>query len=139
MSSLALQVVTPAGVVLSQQVDEVTLPGKLGEFGILPGHIALLSATRAGVLSYRSGDERGRLALGPGFAEVDGKGAVVALVKKAVRPAKIDRGAAESQLREAETKLAKSGDGKAALPPAERALVEEDLAWAQAQLDALRS
>ncbi len=139
MSSLALQVVTPAGVVLSQQVDEVTLPGKLGEFGILPGHIALLSATRAGVLSYRSGGERGRLALGPGFAEVDGKGAVVALVKKAVRPAKIDRGAAESQLREAETKLAKSGDGKAALPPAERALVEEDLAWAQAQLDALRS
>jgi F-type H+-transporting ATPase subunit epsilon len=133
MSSLALEVVTPSGVVLHEQVDEVTVPGQAGEFGVLPGHIALLSATRAGVLSYRSGGERGRLALGPGFAEVDGKGGVMALCKRAARANKIDRAAAEGLLREAEERLGKPG-----LAPAERELAEEDRAWAQAQLDAVR-
>lgn len=139
MSNLALQVVTPSGVVLQQQVDEVTVPGLVGEFGVLPGHIALLSATRAGVLSYRSGGERGRIAVGAGFAEVDGKGTVVALVKRASRTNKIDRAAAESELQEAEAKLGKAGDGRTTLLPAERSQAEEDRDWAQAQLDALRS
>ena len=71
MAGLALSVVTPTGVAFEQQVDEVTVPGLLGEFGVLPGHIAVLSAVKAGVLSYRAGTERGRLAVGEGFAEVD--------------------------------------------------------------------
>ncbi len=112
MPSLALSVLTPDEMVLEQQVDEVTIPGLLGEFGILPGHVALISATRAGVLSYRSGSERGRLAIGPGFAEVDGKGAVVVLAQKALRSNQIDLATAES---------------------------DEDRAWAQAQADAARS
>lgn len=139
---LSLSVVTPAGVVLQQQVDEVTVPGLLGEFGILPGHIALLAATRAGVVSYRSGSERGRIAIAPGFAEVDGKDGVVAMSQRATRASKIDRAAAESLLQDADARLAKA-DGKAGaaapLPPAERAKAEADRAWAQAQLDALRS
>jgi F-type H+-transporting ATPase subunit epsilon len=140
MSSLSLQVITPSGVVVPEQpVDEVTVPGQLGEFGVLPGHIALLSAISGGVLSYRSGGQRGRLALGAGFAEVDGKGAVIALCKKAVRSEKIDREAAERLLREAESKLGKGDEAKAGLSPAERELALEDRAWAQAQLDALRA
>ncbi len=124
---LTLSVVTPEGQVLAQSVDEVTVPGLLGELGVLPGHVALLTATRPGVLRYRSGGERGRIALGPGFAEVDGKGAVVALVQKAVRADKIDRAAAEKALAEADAKL-KSGDRQA----------EVDQAWAQAQLEAAK-
>lgn len=129
---LTLSVVTPEGQVVAQSVDEVTVPGLLGEFGVLPGHIALLAATRAGVLSYRSGSERGRIALGPGFAEVDGKGAVVALVQKAVRGDKVDRAAAERLLSDADARL--KGDGKG-----ERAQAEADQVWAQAQLDAAKS
>jgi F-type H+-transporting ATPase subunit epsilon len=124
---LTLSVVTPEGQVLAQSVEEVTVPGLLGELGVLPGHVGLLTATRPGVLRYRAGAERGRIALGPGFAEVDGKGAVVALVQKAVRADKIDRGAAEKALSEAEAKL-KSGDRAA----------EADQAWAQALLDAVK-
>jgi len=138
-TALALSVVTPSGVVLEQQVDEVTVPGLTGEFGVLPGHIALLSATRAGVLSYRRGGERGRVALGAGFAEVDGKGAVVALVKQAALPAKIDRAAAEELLRDSEARLGRSQDARTGQPAADRQLAEEDRAWAQAQIDVLRA
>lgn len=112
MAGLALSVVTPTGVAFEQQVDEVTVPGIEGEFGILPGHIAVLSATRPGVLAYRAGGERGRLAIDEGFAECDGKDRVVILARRALPVSKIDRTSAES---------------------------EEDKAWAQAQLDALRS
>jgi F-type H+-transporting ATPase subunit epsilon len=140
---LSLSVVTPAGVVLEQQVDEVTVPGLLGEFGVLPGHIALIAATRAGVLQYRSGSERGRIAVAAGFAEVDGKDGIVALADKAVRASKIDRAAAETLLQDAEARLGKSADGKGSVTPgqsqAERTVAESDRAWAQAQLDTLRA
>mgnify|MGYP000612005789 CR=1 FL=1 len=78
-----LSVVTPQGPTLeSVQVDEVTAPGVEGEFGVLPGHIPFISATKAGVLSYRKGGETSRVAVGPGYVEVDMKGAVAVLVRK---------------------------------------------------------
>jgi len=127
---LKLSVVTPEGQTLAQEVDEVTVPGLLGEFGVLDGHVPLLAASKAGVLRYRRGSERGRLAIGPGFAEVDGKGAVIALVQKAVPSEKIQRESAEKLLGDAEARLGK-GEG--------RAVAEADRDWAQAQLDALKA
>ena len=40
---LKLSVVTPEGQTLAQEVDEVTVPGLLGEFGVLDGHVPLLA------------------------------------------------------------------------------------------------
>ena len=45
-STLQLEIVTPDKVVVSQTVDYVGVPGIEGEFGVLPHHIALLSAER---------------------------------------------------------------------------------------------
>ena len=44
-STLQLEIVTPDKVVVSQTVDYVGVPGIEGEFGVLPHHIALLSAS----------------------------------------------------------------------------------------------
>jgi F-type H+-transporting ATPase subunit epsilon len=129
---LKLHVVTPEGQALEQEVDEVTVPGLLGEFGVLPGHVPLLAATKAGVLRYRMGAERGRLAIGPGFAQVDGQGSVVALVQKALATDKIDREGAEKLLADAEGRMLKESG------PAET-LAEADRAWAQAQLEAVKA
>lgn len=130
-----LSVLTPQGATLENlQVDEVTAPGVQGEFGVLPGHIPFISATRAGVLSYRKGGERGRVAVGPGYVEVDMKGGVAVLVRKAILADKVDAGAAEQQQRDLEGRLTAAG-----LPPGERTLLEEDLAWARAQQEAKRS
>jgi F0F1-type ATP synthase beta subunit len=41
--------------VLEVECDEVTLPGKLGYFGVLPGHAALIASLKVGELMYRLG------------------------------------------------------------------------------------
>ena len=45
---IRLRVVTPTRLVLDEDVDEVTAHGELGEFGVLPNHIAFLSTLVAG-------------------------------------------------------------------------------------------
>lgn len=126
----ALSVVTPKGVVLERPVDEVTAPGVDGEFGVLDGHIPFISATKAGVLLWRKGSERGKLALGPGYVQVDGKGGVVALVQQALLGEDVDREAAEKQLKEADAQ------GRKAETRPDQDAAQAAAAWAQAQLDA---
>ena len=43
-----LEVVTPERLVISEEVDEVVLPGIEGEFGVLPGHIPFLTSLKVG-------------------------------------------------------------------------------------------
>ena len=128
---LKLHVVTPEGPALEHEADEVTLPGLLGEFGILPGHMPLLAAIKAGVLRYRSGAERGRLLVGSGFARVDGKDSVSVVVQKSLAVDKVAREAAEKLLQDAEARLQTESAEVKAVATAERD-------WAQAQLDALK-
>ena len=45
---LRLELVTPYKHVLSEEVDEVTAPGTVGEFGVLPGHTSLLTTLKIG-------------------------------------------------------------------------------------------
>ena len=65
---IQLEIVTPKGRALEASVDEVTAPSVRGEFGVLPGHIPLLAALRAGIVTYRQGSETKRCAVGEGFA-----------------------------------------------------------------------
>ncbi len=126
---LALHVVTPEGKTLAEEVDEVTLPGLLGEFGVLPGHVPMLSAVKAGVLRYRKGQERGVMAVGPGFAEVDGQNKVVALVQRALPSARLSSETADKLLADASERC--KGD------KSDRAGAEADRDFALAQLEAL--
>ncbi|HVR30470.1 MAG TPA: hypothetical protein VMS86_13165 [Thermoanaerobaculia bacterium] len=45
--------------VLEVECDEVTLPGKLGYFGVLPGHVPLIAILEVGELMYRIGSASG--------------------------------------------------------------------------------
>ncbi len=65
-----LKLVTPSRLLLEQEVEEVTLPGSLGELGVLPNHITFLTTLDAGEMSYKVGPDRIRLALSGGYAEV---------------------------------------------------------------------
>jgi F-type H+-transporting ATPase subunit epsilon len=69
-STLNLKVLTPDGPVLEGEVYELTIPGTLGEMGILPQHSALLTGVIPGKLSYRAPDGDETAALGRGVAEV---------------------------------------------------------------------
>ena len=68
--NIKLRVVTPSRLVLEEDVDEVSAPGELGEFGVLPNHITFLSTLVPGELSYKQGAARHALVVGGGYAEV---------------------------------------------------------------------
>ena len=67
---IRLRLVTPSRLLLDEEVDEVTAPGALGEFGVLPKHISFLTLLEVGEMSYKQGGERHHLALSGGYAEV---------------------------------------------------------------------
>ena len=71
---MKLSLTTPRGAILDLDVEEVTAPGKLGEFGVLPGHVPLMSEIKPGVLVYRAkgaaSSTLGVVAVGPGFLQV---------------------------------------------------------------------
>ena len=66
-----LTIVTPEGQAFQGRVENVVLPGTEGDFGVLPGHEAFLTALRIGPAEIQTGDgEILYAALTGGFAEV---------------------------------------------------------------------
>ena len=104
--TLTLEVVTPDRALVSQQVDEVQLPGSEGYFGVLPGHTQLLATLQVGELWYRVGQEKHYLAVAFGFAEVL-PDRVTVLAQIAERPEDIDVPRGEAAKKRAEERLAR--------------------------------
>jgi F-type H+-transporting ATPase subunit epsilon len=141
---MRLSVTTPRGALVDIDVDEVTAPGELGEFGVLPGHVPLMAALKPGVLWYKGKERSGVLAIGQGFLQVAqlpqaddhhgavGRDRVLVLVDEAVTAKGVDRARAEKDLAAADRDLAA---WKGELDGAHQALVERR-GWAQARLDA---
>jgi F-type H+-transporting ATPase subunit epsilon len=69
-ANIQLEIVTPGGICLSEEVESLTAPSVEGEFGVLPGHQPLLAALKTGIVAYVKGNEERRVAVGPGFVEV---------------------------------------------------------------------
>jgi len=139
---MRLSVTTPRGALVDTDVEEVTATGELGEFGVLPGHVPLMSALKPGVLWYKGKDRAGVLAIGQGFLQVaplpqaddraGGRDRVLVLVDQAVTAKDVDRASAEKDLAAAERELA-AWTGE--LDGRHQNLVERR-GWAQARLDA---
>ena len=68
-TSITLIIVTPDHS-YSHEVDEVSLPGAEGDFGVLPGHTPFFTALRTGQMWYRRGAEKHYLVVSIGFVEV---------------------------------------------------------------------
>jgi len=101
---LTLEVATPTRLAVSDQVDEVVVPGIEGYFGVLPGHAAFLTTLGIGELVYRKGREEFHLAVAGGFCEVRND-KVIVLADIAERPEEIDRDRAERARQRAEQRL----------------------------------
>jgi F-type H+-transporting ATPase subunit epsilon len=101
-----LEIVTPYKKAVSTEVDEVTATGKLGEFGILPGHAPFLTSLRIGELAYKNNGVVEHLALNWGYFEVkDDK--IIVLVETAETSEEIDLERAKAALDRAEEALKK--------------------------------
>ena len=119
---IAFDIVSPERLLLSDEADMVTVPGADGEFGVLAGHMPLISTLRPGVIDIKggviSGDSR-FFVLG-GFAEVNAA-KITILAEEATPLASIDAVALEQRIRNTEEDL-----GLARTEP-DRARVAEQL------------
>jgi F-type H+-transporting ATPase subunit epsilon len=103
---LTLEIVTPEQMTFRGVVDEVTIPGTEGEFGVLKGHAPLLSSVDHGELSFIRDHTKTRYAVHSGYAEVSSS-RVTVLVESAERADQIDRERAIRARERAEEKLTK--------------------------------
>jgi F-type H+-transporting ATPase subunit epsilon len=129
---LGLNLVTPKGVIAHTDTDSVQAPGELGEFELLPGHVPMLAALKAGVLTIGN-KTRTRYAVSSGYLRIDPAGAVEILVEQAVAAKEIDAAAAKTDLAAAETALANWGhkplDG-------DYVSMQQRAGWAKARIEA---
>jgi F-type H+-transporting ATPase subunit epsilon len=106
--ALQLLVVTPERKVVETEADEVQLPGAEGYLGILPGHAALITLLKAGVLSFRRSGRSEAFAVSSGFAEIlDDR--VSVLADSAEPGTEIDAGAAERDRTKAQEEMKSAG------------------------------
>jgi len=94
-TKIVLEVVTPMGLLLREEVDEVIAPGEDGYFGVRPGHTPFLSTLGLGEIRYARSGEWRRLTCFWGFCEVL-PDRVNILAEMGERPEDIDRGRAET-------------------------------------------
>ena len=101
---MKLEIVTPYKKVVDMEVEEVTATGKLGEFGVLPGHAPFLTSLKIGELAYKNGSKVEHMALNWGYFEIrDDK--IIVLVETAEAAEEIDVERAKAALGRAEEKL----------------------------------
>jgi F-type H+-transporting ATPase subunit epsilon len=119
---IPFDIVSPERLLLSDEADMVTVPGSEGEFGVLAGHMPLISTLRPGVIAIKggvlSGDSR-FLVLG-GFAEASPVKLTI-LAEEAIPIEKIDAAALEQRIKNSEEDLG------LAKTEADRARVAEQL------------
>jgi F-type H+-transporting ATPase subunit epsilon len=111
-NKLHFDLVSPERLLLSEDVDMVTLPGSEGEFGVLPGHAPVLSTLRPGIVEVKGvEDPFGRLFVRGGFAEVNAD-QVTVLAEEAVILAEVNVDELDQHIRNTQEDLglAKSDD-----------------------------
>ena len=130
--ALELIVVTPAGEALSEEIEQVVLPGEAGDFGVLESHERFLTPLQLGPMQIIRSSGTEWAALSSGFAEVEGS-RVVVLVDSCALATDIDRDASEARRVEAGGELASLADsGENA---GERARLMAVVARAELELD----
>ena len=99
-----LEIATPDGVVYSDDVDMVTLPGVEGQMGVLPHHIRLMTQLVPGEMIVRKDGREELLAVGEGLVEITGD-SVNIVTDMAVPADSIDEAKAELARQQAEARL----------------------------------
>ena len=122
MPAFALEVVTPERVAYSGQAASLQAPGSEGSFGVLAGHIPLLTSLQIGRLRFVEEDgNEVQMAISGGFVEV-GREQVAVLAETAERVEEIDVARAEAARQRAEERLARAREERVDVARAEAAL-----------------
>ena len=126
MAKISFDLVSPENLIFNDDVGMIIVPGKDGDFGVLPGHSKVMSSLRPGrVMVY--GEDKNLLKsffVSGGFAEVNPEKCIV-LAESVDEINEIEKSAIEKEVQDLEGK--------------DNQIVHEQLAIAKAKLDALDS
>lgn len=128
---LSLVLVTHATKLLEVVCDEVDLPGREGDLGILPGHTPLISTLRPGRITYRDGSSSHSLVVATGFCEIF-QDTVTVLAETAELAENIDSAAAREALEAARRAADHASDDN-------RQELEDAVALAEARVEVAQS
>lgn len=70
MQDFQLDIVTPYGEIFNSRVSSVYLPGKEGEFGVLPGHCDMLVLLQTGIIDIRYETGHDLVAINWGYVSI---------------------------------------------------------------------
>jgi F-type H+-transporting ATPase subunit epsilon len=103
------ELVSPERLLLSEEVEQVLVPGSEGDFTMLARHAPLLTSLRPGLLEIGSGAQRQRYFVRGGFAEVSPSGLVV-LAETAIDLDELDKSMLDQAVKDAEEDVADATD-----------------------------
>ena len=116
------ELVSPERVLLSEDAEQVVLPGRDGDFGVLAGHAPVISTLRPGVLDITLPSGKRRVFVKGGFAEVD-PARLTVLAQNALDLDNLGVDTIADELRVADDELAGAKDDQGRMQAAE--LVEQ--------------
>ena len=122
--NIQIEIVTPERLIINETATELTIPGKNGYLGILPGHAPLITELGVGHISFRTPDGKNRwLAVAWGFAEVlPDKVTIMAEVAERAEEIDVNRAKAAKQRAETYLKQGHAPDAGPELNAMERSL-----------------
>ncbi len=112
MATFKFELVSPAKLLFSGEVEEVIVPGAEGEFTVLAGHAPLVSTLRPGFLRFKNGSDNIVAFVRGGFAEVNEKGLIV-LAEEASRIEEINASEFAASISALEAKMSSATSDEA--------------------------
>ena len=126
MATISFDLVSPENLIFNDEVGMIIVPGKDGDFGVLPGHSKVMSSLRPGrVMVY--GEDKNLLKsffVSGGFAEVNPEKCIV-LAESVDEINKLEKSAIEKEVQDLEGQ--------------DNQIAHEQLTISKAKLDALDS
>ena len=124
---VTFELVSPERLLEATEADMVVVPGSEGDFGVLPGHIPIISTLRAGVIEVYDGSTvRQRIMVTGGFAEVSNDRLTI-LVEEAMPLADVSAEQLDGKIRQATEAVSEAGDLAARESAEKQLLTAQDL------------
>ena len=101
MATISFDLVSPENLIFNDEVGMIIVPGKDGDFGVLPGHSKVMSSLRPGrVMVYGEGKNLLKsFFVSGGFAEVNPEKCIV-LAESADEVNALDKSSIEKEIQE---------------------------------------
>ncbi len=132
MAKVAFSLVLPERELVTTDSDMVVVPGSEGDFGVLPGHIPMITTVRPGVIElYDDGKVTARYMVAGGFAEVTSERCTV-LAEEAQPLADVTADQLAARVRQAEEAVEDATAPAAKANAEQAAAVAHELQRAQA-------